>query len=113
MMMRRLMVVCLVAMAGCGGSSGGGKVDPGALDACLAWTNGVCRLAFLCIDPSAQDAAFQARYGTTMDACLDKLLARCQSNQTGQTFGPSCGPGKVVDQTAAQACQDRLETLSC
>jgi hypothetical protein len=112
--MRRLAWLALIAVSGCGGGSkSGGAVDPGALDACLAWSNGVCRLAFLCVDATAQDATFKARYGADMDACFMKLMARCQSNQSGDVFGPSCGPGKVVNQTALQTCKDDLQTLSC
>jgi len=111
--MRRWVLLALVSVFGCGGSKGGGAVDPASLDACLAWSNGVCRLAFLCVDAAAQDAAFQARYGADTDACFNKLMARCQSNQSGDVFGPSCGPGKVVNQAALQTCQDDLDSLLC
>src|SRR5262245_48540621 len=110
--MRRMALLALVAIGGCGGGKGG-MVDPGALDACLVWTNGICDYAFTCVDASAQDAAFKARYGTSKDNCLDKMLARCQSNQTGDVFGPSCGPGKVVNQTAVEACRDAFIGLAC
>jgi hypothetical protein len=113
--MRRWVVLALIAVSGCGGdgSKSGGAVDPASLDACLAWSNGVCRLAFLCVDTPARDAVFLGRYGADTDACFNKLMARCQANQSGDVFGPSCGPGKVVNQAALQICQDDLDTLLC
>ena len=113
--MRRLALLGFVAFLGCGSSGGGGgAVDPGALDACLAWANGVCRLAYLCVDPANQDAAFHARYGSSDQTCFDALMKRCQSNQTGSgAFGPSCGPGKVVNQSAVTTCQGTLDSLAC
>jgi len=113
--MRKLVLLGLVATLGCGGGSSAnkGQVDPGALDFCLAWGNGVCRLAFLCVDTASQDAAFRARYGT-VENCSLALAQKCQTNQTGaQAFGPSCGPGKVVSQSAATTCQDNLDSMSC
>jgi hypothetical protein len=80
-------------------------------DFCLQWANGVCRLAYLCVDAAAQDAAFHARYGTSTDNCWQGLEKLCTSNQT--TFGPSCGPGKMVNQAAATTCTDRVDTQSC
>jgi len=104
--------LALAIFAGCGG--GGGQVDPASQDACLLWANGVCRLAYLCVDTSSRDAAFQARYGPDSDNCFQGLLGRCTSNQPADdSFGPSCGPGKMVSQTALQSCENNLLGLSC
>jgi len=48
------------------GGAGNGQVDPASLDFCLAWANGVCRLAYLCVDTASQDVAFHERYGTSI-----------------------------------------------
>jgi len=105
-------LMALVILAGCGG--GGGQVDPASEDACLRWANGVCRLAYLCVDTSARDAAFFALYGPDSDNCFQGLVGRCTSNQPiGNAFGPSCGPGKTVNQTALQICDNNLMSFSC
>jgi hypothetical protein len=62
-------LTALVILAGCGGGSGG-QVDPASEDACLRWANGVCRLAYLCVDTAARDAAFFALYGPDSDNCF-------------------------------------------
>jgi hypothetical protein len=116
--MRNLVFASVTMILGCGGagatSSNAGPVDPAALDFCLAWANGVCRLAYLCVDTAAQDAAFRTRYGTGMDNCWQGLQKLCTSNQTGsQTFGPSCGPGKTVNQSSSKTCTDSLSSQSC
>jgi hypothetical protein len=116
--MRTLALAAAMSMTGCGGGSsnnnGTGAVDPASLDFCIHWANGVCRLAYLCVDASSQDATFHARYGTGMDSCWQGLQKLCTSNQTGaQTFGPSCGPGKVVNQALSMACTDDLDSQSC
>jgi hypothetical protein len=116
--MRKLALVSLLMLVGCGGGSSGSKdtgpVDPDSLDFCLQWANGVCRLAYLCTDAAAQDATFHARFGASMDDCWEGLERRCTSNQTGsQAFGPSCGPSKTVNDAAAQTCNDGLDSQSC
>lgn len=111
--MHKLGLMALAILAGCGGA-GGGQVDPAIQDACLLWANGVCRLAYLCVDTASRDAAFFARFGPDSDNCFQGLLERCISNQpAANAFGPSCGPGKSVDQTALQTCDDNLVSLSC
>jgi len=114
--MHKLRAVSLLMVVGCGGAGGGSSapVDPSSLDACLAWSNGVCRLAYLCVDTASQDAAFQSLYGTSRANCEDGLSKRCTSNQpAGKAFGPSCGPGKTVNQTALTTCEDNLESMFC
>jgi hypothetical protein len=112
--MRKCVVVSWMVLLGCGGGSSSAPVDPASLDACLAWANGVCRLAYLCVDTAAQDAAFHARYGTGTDTCWEGLAKRCESNQAASgAFGPSCGPGKTVNQAALTLCQDDLESMTC
>ena len=118
MRMGNLAVAGAMAMMGaCGGGSPSGgtaAVDPESLDFCIHWGNAVCRLAYLCVNTASQDAAFHARYGSSMDDCWQGLQKVCTSNQAGaQTFGPSCGPGKVVNQTTAMTCTDNLESESC
>ena len=114
---RNLVVAGAMAMMACGGGSPSGgtaAVDPASLDFCIHWGNAVCRLAYLCVSAASQDAAFHARYGSSMDDCWQGLQKICTSNQTGaQTFGPSCGPGKVVNQTTAMTCTDNLDSESC
>jgi len=111
--MRKPGILVLVIVAGCDGGGGGG-VDPASEDACLLWANGVCRLAYLCVDTAARDAAFLALFGPDSDNCFQGLLDRCTSNQpAGDAFGPSCGPGKTVNQSAVQTCEDNLMSLSC
>jgi hypothetical protein len=105
-------LLALVFLAGCGG--GNGPVDPASEDACLLWANGICRLAYLCVDTASQDAAFLAMFGPDFDNCFQGLLKRCTSNQPAtDSFGPSCGPGKTVNQTALRACDNDLMSLSC
>jgi hypothetical protein len=113
--MHKLGLVSTLMIVGCGGGGGSSApVDPASLDACLAWTNGVCRMAYLCVDTAAQDAAFQALYGNGSDTCYDVLPKRCESNQpAGNTFGPSCGPGKIVNQAALATCTANLDSMSC
>jgi hypothetical protein len=113
-LMRKQVLVSLMLLLGCGGSGSNAPVDPASLDACLAWANGVCRLAYLCVDTTAQDAAFHALYGTGTDTCWEGLAKRCESNQpaTG-AFGPSCGPGKAVNQATLTLCQDDLQSMTC
>jgi len=110
-------VSALVLSVACGSSGtgpGNPAVDPDALDFCLRWANDVCRMAYSCVAATAQDSAFHARYGKSMDDCWQSVEKYCTSNQSGsQTFGPSCGPGKKVDTTAASACADALETDTC
>lgn len=111
--MRKHVFVSLMLLLGCGGGSSA-PVDPASLDACLAWANGVCRLAYLCVDTTAQDAAFRALYGTGSDTCWEGLAKRCETNQPASgAFGPSCGPGKSVDQAALTVCQDDLQAMTC
>ena len=43
--MYKLGLVSLMMVASCGGGSSA-PVDPASLDACLAWANGVCRMAY-------------------------------------------------------------------
>jgi hypothetical protein len=101
-------------MLACGGGSGSGPTDPAASDFCLAYANGICRLAYICVDAADQDAAFHARYGASMDTCWMSINKLCASNQTGSnTFGPSCGAGKTLDQAASQTCIDDLFSMSC
>jgi hypothetical protein len=115
--MRIYAFASLAITLGCSSSSstsGTGSIDPAAQDFCLQWANDVCRLAYLCVDAASQDAAFHARYGTSLDNCWNGIEKLCTSNQSGsQTFGPSCGPGKKVDTTTAQACSDTLAAESC
>lgn len=112
--MRKLILAGLAMFLACGGGSGGGPVDPAARDFCLEYSNGVCRLAYICVDAAAQDAAFHARYGASMDTCWMAINKLCVSNQTGSnTFGPSCGPGKTVNQASATTCNDDLFSTSC
>jgi hypothetical protein len=111
--MRKHVFVSLMLVVGCGGGSSA-PVDPASLDACLAWANGVCRLAYACVDTASQDAAFHAQYGSASDTCWEGLAKRCQTNQPSSTaFGPSCGPGKTVSQTALALCEDDLQSMSC
>ena len=111
--MRKPVFVFLMLVFGCGGGSSA-PVDPASLDACLAWANGVCRLAYLCVDSASQDAAFHAQYGSSNDTCWEGLAKRCQTNQPpSSAFGPSCGPGKTVNQTALTLCQDDLQSMAC
>jgi len=116
--MRKLGVVGLVLglALGCSSSSdkGSAAVDPAAEDFCLKWANDVCRLAYLCVDAGAQDAAFHSRYGASKDNCWEGLEPRCKSNQSGSSaFGPSCGPGKKVNTDLASACTESLELETC
>ena len=113
--MRKIVLAGLIAVAGCGGKNdGSGTVDPASQSACLDWANGVCRLAYLCVDEASRNADFQSRFGADMEACWMGLLNRCLSNQSASSaFGPSCGPGKVVNQSAVTACRDDLDTLLC
>ncbi|HEX2674829.1 MAG TPA: hypothetical protein VHM25_28330 [Polyangiaceae bacterium] len=116
--MRKLGLVGLVLGLGLGCSSSSDKgstaVDPAAEDFCLQWANEVCRLAYLCVDAGAQDAAFHARYGASKDDCWEGLEPRCKSNQSGSSaFGPSCGPGKKVNTDLASACTQSLELETC
>src|SRR5947207_1050874 len=100
---------------GCSSSSDkGGAVDPAAGDFCIHWANEVCRLAYLCTDAAAQDAAFHARYGASNDSCWEGLEKRCETNQSGSTaFGPSCGPGKKVNADFESICTDTLQSEAC
>jgi len=110
--MRKSGLCALLILAGCG--DGSGQVDPANEDACLLWANGVCRLAYLCVDSASRDAAFVALYGSSSDTCFQGLQKRCTSNQpAGNSFGPSCGPGKAVSQTSLQTCDNNLLSLSC
>jgi hypothetical protein len=116
--MRKLGLAWLLLGLGCSGGGGSDKgnaaVDPAAQDFCIDWSNGVCRLAYLCVDAGAQDAAFHARYGASQDKCFDTVQKLCTSNQSGsQAFGPSCGPGKKVNSTAASLCTQNLEIETC
>src|SRR5262245_25621215 len=101
-MMRKLGLAWLVLGLGLGCSSssdkGSAAVDPAAGEFCLDWANDVCRLAYLCVATTAQDAAFHARYGASQADCWEPLAKRCLSNQSGSdAFGPSCGPGKKLN----------------
>jgi hypothetical protein len=117
--MRKLGLVGLVVGLGLGfgcssSDKGSGAVDPAAEDFCLQWANAVCRLAYLCVDAGAQDAAFHSRYGASKDDCWEGLEQRCKSNQSGSSaFGPSCGPGKKVNADFASACTQSLELETC
>jgi hypothetical protein len=115
--MRKFYAACVVLALGCsssGSNPGNGAVDPASLDFCLEWANGVCRLAYLCVDAGAQDSAFHSRYGSSKDDCWQSVEKYCTSNQTGsQTFGPSCGAGKEVNDDLASACTESLETATC
>jgi hypothetical protein len=116
--MKKLFLVAMATSIGCGGGSssngGNGPVDPASLDFCLQWANEVCRLAYLCVDSASQDDAFHARFGSSMDNCWQGIEKLCTSNQTGaQTFGPSCGPGKTVNQASSTACTDNLASELC
>jgi len=111
--MRKHVFVSWMLFVGCGGGSSA-PVDPASSDACLAWANGVCRMAYACVDTTSQDAAFRALYGTGSDTCWQGLSKRCESNQpTSSAFGPSCGPGKTVNQAALTLCLDSLESMAC
>jgi hypothetical protein len=115
--MRKLVLAGVIVILSCSGGSSskdGGPVDPGALDFCLDYANSVCRLAYLCTDTAAQDATFHARYGASMDDCWQGIEKLCTSNQSGSTaFGPSCGPGKKVNDAAATVCADSLLSTTC
>lgn len=113
--MSKLFFTSLVLTLSCGGSKAdAGKVSDESLDFCLQWANGVCRLAYLCTDEAAQDAAFHSRFGASQDDCWEGLEKRCTSNQSGNSaFGPSCGPGKTVNSAAAQTCNDSIDTQAC
>jgi hypothetical protein len=109
-------VVFGLACSSSGGSSNGtAAVDPAALDFCIQFGNEECRLAYLCVDSGSQDAAFHARFGKSQDDdCWQTVQKRCTSNQTGSdSFGPSCGPGKIVNPDSASACTDSLASESC
>jgi len=111
--MHKVALGFLMMVVACGGGSSA-PVDPASLDACLAWANGVCRMAYVCVDTAGQDAAFHALYGTGSDTCWEGLSKRCQSNQpTSSAFGPSCGPGKTVNQATLTLCQDNLDGMAC
>jgi hypothetical protein len=105
-----------MVFVGCGGSGSkkpAEKVDPASEGFCLDYANSVCRLAYLCTDATTQDAAFRARYGSSLDDCWQGIEKLCTSNQSGSTaFGPSCGPGKTVN-ASAMACTDGLQTQTC
>lgn len=113
--MRAFTLVSLLVV-GCGGGGSqqaAQKVDPASEDFCLEYANSVCRLAYLCTDESTQDAAFHARYGSSLDDCWQGIEKLCTSNQSASTaFGPSCGPGQSLNATAA-ACTDGLESQTC
>jgi hypothetical protein len=114
--MRKLALATMIVILGCGSSSkkDAGPVDPDSLDFCINYGNGICRLAYLCTDASAQDAAFHARYGASMDNCWEGIQKVCTSNQSGSSaFGPSCGPGKTVNDAAAMVCSDSLQSATC
>ncbi|HEY0469488.1 MAG TPA: hypothetical protein VGC79_35105 [Polyangiaceae bacterium] len=116
--MRTFILTSVVLALGCSSSgsdkSGTAAVDPAAEDFCLHWANGVCRLAYQCVDPGAQDAAFHSRYGASQEDCWQSVEKYCTSNQTGSgSFGPSCGPGKKVNDALSSACTDGLEAESC
>jgi hypothetical protein len=114
--MRKFDLAVVVLALGCSSASdkGSAAVDPASEDFCLKWANAVCRMAYQCVDAGAQDAAFHSRYGATKDACWQSLEPRCTSNQSGgQAFGPSCGPGKKVNDTLADVCTDALDIESC
>jgi len=113
--MLKLCLAGVVLLLGCSSDKGSAApVDPASEDFCLHWANAVCRLAHQCVDAGAQDAAFHARYGANMGDCWQSIEPLCTSNQSGsQTFGPSCGPGKKVNDALANACTDALESESC
>ena len=109
--MRRLVWAALFVTA-CGGGTTR-ATSSATIDACQDWSYEVCRLMRACVLPADRDAAIQARFGETADDCDPKLAERCQSNQTGDVFGPSCGPGKVVDTGALDACIRGIYNVAC
>ena len=116
--MRNLRLAWLMFGLGLGCSSGSDKstagADPASEAFCTQWANEVCRLAYLCVDASAQDAAFRARYGASKDDCWEPLANRCMSNQSGSdAFGPSCGSGKKLNTDLSNACTEALELETC
>lgn len=112
--MRSFYLFGVVLLLGCSSDKGSAAVDPASEDFCLKWANDVCRLAYLCVDAGAQDAAFHSRYGASQDDCWQSVEKHCTSNQSGSSaFGPSCGPGKKVNDALANACTDGLESESC
>ena len=112
--MRSFYLAGVALLLGCSSDKGSAAVDPASEDFCLKWANDVCRLAYLCVDTGAQDAAFHSRYGASQDDCWQSVEKHCTSNQSGsQAFGPSCGPGKQVNDALANACTDGLESESC
>jgi hypothetical protein len=114
---RKLLITSVAIVLGCSSGNGGtkdaGPVDPAALGFCLHWANGVCRLAYLCTDAGSEDAAFHDRYGQSQENCWEGIEKLCTGNQSSSPFGPTCGPGKVVNAASAQACADDLDTESC
>ena len=83
--MRRWVVLSLIAVSGCGdGSKSGGAVDPASLDACLAWSNGVCRLAFLCVDTPDRDAENRRHHLTTGGPQADPPAGNSAASQGGR-----------------------------
>jgi hypothetical protein len=113
--MRSLTLASVMVVVGCGGGSNSTeeKVAPESQDFCLDYANGVCRLAYLCTDATSQDAAFHARYGSSLDDCWQGLEKLCTSNQSGSNaFGPSCGPGKTPN-ASGMTCTDGLQSQTC
>jgi hypothetical protein len=108
--MRRLLLAALLVNA-CGG--GEPAPDQDAVSACLEWSYEVCRLARACVLPPDRDDEIRARFGETADDCDAKLAKLCRTNQTGDVFGPSCGPGKVVDHNALDACVSDIYNVPC
>ena len=117
--MRKLYSVGILGVAalllGCSsdGSSkqNAGTVAPASLDFCIDWANDVCRLAYLCVDPSDQSSDFKSHFGSTTEACQQNLLSQCTSSSS--SFGPSCGGGKVADPDLAGLCTELLESEPC
>jgi hypothetical protein len=107
-----LSLLGLTVLVACGGGPARND-DPAVLDACLEWSNEVCHLAAACVEPADWDSGIRARFGSSADDCYVKLLNRCQTNQTSNPFGPSCGPGKVVDQAALDACVFDVYNVLC
>jgi hypothetical protein len=105
--MRRLVLAVLLLTA----CSSDAAPDPEAVSACLQWSYEVCRLVRACVLPPDWDAEIQARFGETADDCDAKLGKSCRTNDN--TFGPRCGPGKVVDQAALQTCIMGIYNVSC